>query len=108
MTEKYFEAIANYTGIVAWFIILIAAKLSHVASKKKLTKWQVVANILYALIGGIMAYFGTSTFNGNIRVIAVGFGVLAGDILVAWIPKNADGFFDALGELVKKYLHRKK
>lgn len=108
MTEKYFEAVSQYLGLIAWFTILIAGKVSHVMSKRKLTRSQIFGNILYALIGGIMAYFGTSSFNTNIRVIAVGFGVMAGDILVAWIPKNADGFFDTIGEIIKKYLNKKK
>jgi hypothetical protein len=54
-----------------------------------------------------MAYFGTSTFSNNIRIIAVGFGCLSGDILVGWIPKNADGLFDSIGQVVKKYFEKK-
>lgn len=105
---KYFEALSSYFGIIAWFVILIAAKISHVSTRKKLTRSQLIANILYSIIGGIMSYFGTITFQQNIRVIAVAFGVLAGDVLVAWIPDNAKGIFDAAGDVIKKWLVKKK
>jgi len=108
MITKYFEAISTYFGLIAWFIILIAAKISHISTRKRLTRSQLIANILYSIIGGILSYFGTVSFQYNIRVIAVACGVLAGDVLVAWIPDNAKGFLDTLGEIGKKWLSKKK
>lgn len=108
MTEKYFEILSTYIGMVTWFVILIAAKISHVATRKKLTRGQLIANILYALIGGIGAYFGTISFQYNFRVIAVAVGVLAGDVIVEWIPTNFKGLLDTFGEVVKKWLSKKK
>jgi len=108
MTDKYFEILSSYLGIITWFIILIAAKISHVATRKKLTRSQLVANILYALIGGVLAFFGTATLQQNIRIIAVGVGVLAGDVIVEWIPSNFKGLLDTAGTVVKKWLSKKK
>lgn len=108
MVTKYFEAISSYFGIIAWFIILIAAKISHVSTRKKLTRSQLVANILYSIIGGVMSYFASIGFQHNIRMIAVACGVLAGDVLVGWIPNNAESILDAVGDVAKKWLQKKK
>lgn len=64
-------------------------------------------NIIYGIVGGVMAYFGAAAFNYNIRIITTGIGVLAGDVLVSWVPKNAEGFLDTLGEFAKKWMKRK-
>lgn len=108
MSDKYFEILSTYIGTVTWFIILIAAKISHISTRKKLTREQLVSNILYALIGGVLGYWLTFAYQKNIRVIAIAIGVLGGDVIVAWIPDNLKGFLDTMGDIFKKWLTRKK
>lgn len=73
-----------------------------------MTRGQVVMNIIYGIVGGVMAYFGAAAFNYNIRIITTGIGVLAGDVLVSCVPKNAESFLDTVGEFAKKWISRKK
>ena len=107
MTEKYFEAISQYLGIICWFAILIAAKLSHVSARKKLTRAQVLGNIVYGIVGGTMAYLGTASFKENIRVIAAGVGVLGGDMMVSYIIDNAKPTMEIIGKAITRLLKKK-
>lgn len=108
MAEKYFDILSSYFALIVWFAVLISAKISQLSAKKKLSRGQFVSNVLYAFIGGVLAYFGTNGFQQNIRVIAVAFGVLSGDVIVGWIPKNAESFLESLKDIITKYLQKKK
>lgn len=107
MREKYFELVVEYFSVIVWFIVCIAAKLSQVSSRKKLTKMEVFKHIIYGIVGGVFAYYGTISFRHNFRVIALGVGVLAGDILVNWVMDNTRSLLDVIGEVIKKWIKRK-
>jgi phage shock protein PspC (stress-responsive transcriptional regulator) len=107
MTAHYFSDISEYLGIISWFVVLISAKLSHVSARKKLTRSQVIANIVYGIVGGIMAYFGTMSFKDNIRIIATGVGVLGGDIMVSYIIDNTKPIMESVGRTVLRFIKKK-
>lgn len=107
MGINYFNILTEYVGIVSWFVILIAAKLSHISTRKKLTKTEFVSNVIYCVIGGIIAYYGTFTFRSQIRVIALGVGVLAGDTLIKWIMDSMDDILKTVTSSIKKYIKKK-
>lgn len=106
MTKMYFEILADYIGTISWFVVLIAAKLSHINVRKKLTKGEVFMNIIYCIVGGMFAYYGTISFQKNFRFIAMGLGVLSGDILVSWIVDNVKSYLDLAGSGVKAIINK--
>lgn len=107
MGLNYFNILSEYIGIVLWFVILVAAKLSHISTRKKLTKTEYWTNIIYCVVGGIMAYYGTFTFRSQIRVIALGVGVLAGDTIIKWIMDSVEDISKTVTATIKKYIKKK-
>lgn len=103
--NEYFTLISEYIGIVTWFLILIAAKIGSLG--KKLTTEDKINNILYCIVGGVMAYFGTFAFKWQLRVIAVGIGCMAGDVLIKWLPANMKENLELLGRLIKALIKKK-
>lgn len=107
MGLNYFNILSEYIGIVLWFVILVAAKLSHISTRKKLTKTEYWTNIIYCVVGGIMAYYGTFTFRSQIRIIALGVGVLAGDTIIKWIMDSVEDISKTVTATIKKYIKKK-
>lgn len=107
ISAEYYKILTEYVGIVSWFIILVAAKLSHISTRKKLTQPEVLRNVIYCVVGGIIAYYGTFTFRSQIRIIALGVGVLAGDTLVKWIMDSMEDLLKTVTASIKKYIKKK-
>jgi len=104
LTNVLYANFSHYFGLISWFIILICAKLSHINTRKKLKKTHLLPNVIYGIVGGVFAYFSTATFQHNLQVVAIGFGVLGGDVLVGWIIDKTKYYLDILGVSLEKFL----
>lgn len=107
MSKEYYALASQYIGIVVWFALLIAGKIAILNKNKRLTNRENISNIIYCIIGGVMAYFGTFSFQYHLKVIAVGIGVMAGDVLVSWLPSNVKEWLELVGQAIKSWIRRK-
>lgn len=104
---QHFIEVTDYLGIIAWFVVVIAAKMSLLMKNKKLSKQEIISNILYCLVGGVMAYLGTFSFKYQFRYIAAGIGCLAGDVLIGWLPDNVKEWLQLVGTGIKTFIKNK-
>lgn len=109
--DEVYEKLNRIAEVLAPFVwtgICIMGKVSIEMKKRKLSKQDLISHIIYAIIGSVMAYFGTYTLSREIRYMALGVGAISGDVFMKVAPKKSADIMDAFSDLIVRWITRKK